>query len=274
MDRTKKQVGDILSKAGQHDTSVHEQAAPAVEHQTIKPHQHEEINTAVEQEVHQDHYHTTVQPVKDSEILPEQHKHRVAGTQHREYDHRDNEATERALKAESGKLRDERHIAETTRTQSHAPTVQGEHVHHHVHETIQPLVQKEIIQPEVVHTTVPVHEVHHEAAKHHGTTENAPMSMDEFKKRGGGLTGSSGARSNEFEGCPPGQSIHSQSGNMKSSSGISSSSTSGMHSSSGNMGTSGIHESSKTTETKKPSLLDRMNPMKDADGDGKKGFMS
>ncbi|KAG9577248.1 hypothetical protein KCU97_g13360, partial [Aureobasidium melanogenum] len=33
------------------------------------------------------------------------------------------------------------------------------------------------------------------------------------------------------------------------------------------------HDSTGTTEHKKASLLDKLNPMKDADGDGKKGFM-
>merc|ERR1712230_298871 len=32
---------------------------------------------------------------------------------------------------------------------------------------IQPVIQKETIQPSVVHTTVPVHEVHQNEAKHH-----------------------------------------------------------------------------------------------------------
>ncbi|CAD0109761.1 unnamed protein product [Aureobasidium uvarum] len=33
------------------------------------------------------------------------------------------------------------------------------------------------------------------------------------------------------------------------------------------------HNSTGTTEHKKPSLLDKLNPLKDSDGDGKKGFM-
>lgn len=34
-----------------------------------------------------------------------------------------------------------------------------------------------------------------------------------------------------------------------------------------------IHSVGHDTTTKKPSLLDRINPMKDTDGDGKKGIM-
>jgi len=132
MDKTKKVIGDMMSKAGHHDTTVHEETAPAVEQKTIKPTQHEEVSTAVEQEVHQDHYHRTVQPVAASETLPEQHSHRVAGTVHREFDHRDMQGTERAMKAEAGKLHDTRTVEETKHTQSRNPTVQGEHVHQYV----------------------------------------------------------------------------------------------------------------------------------------------
>lgn len=129
MEKTKKVVGEFMNQAGRHDTTVHESTAPAVEHKTIKPTQHEQINTAINQEVHQDHYHRTVQPVQATEVMPEQHTSKVAGTINREFDHRDNEGTERAMRAEAGKLRNERHVESTTHTQSRAPVVQGEHVH-------------------------------------------------------------------------------------------------------------------------------------------------
>lgn len=73
--------------------------------------------------------------------------------------------------------------------------------HQHVHETIQPVVHKEVIQPEVVHTTVPVHETHHNAAKHHNTSELPPVSIGEFQKKGGVLGGRE-ERYDGFEGEP------------------------------------------------------------------------
>ena len=129
MEKTKKVVGEFMSQAGRHDTTVTESTAPAVEHQTIRPTEHEEINTAVDQEIHQDHYHRTVQPIQATEVAPEQHRSKVAGTVHREFDNRDNEGVERAMRAEAGKLRNERHTEATQKTQSRAPVVQGEHVH-------------------------------------------------------------------------------------------------------------------------------------------------
>ncbi|KAB5562968.1 hypothetical protein GE09DRAFT_766071 [Coniochaeta sp. 2T2.1] len=322
MDKTKEAVKNFMSKSGHHDTTVHEQVAPAVKHETIKPKQHEEIVTAVDKEVHQDHYHRQVQPVHDREVLPEQHKHNVGGVVNREFDHRNNNEVERALKAEESKLRDERVVQETQRTQTRAPVVEGEHVHHHVHETIQPVIQKEVIQPEVVHTTVPVHEVHHKSAEIHGTTTLPPVSINEFQKQGGVLSGHH-ERTSHFDGCPEGvhhngcpegsHPNHQSSrttgatgtgtgiGNNQSST---TSSTShhvtgeGREGSGRGLGgsvpgqtghtshnatgtTTGTHNTTDTatgthgtTDThKKPSLLDRLNPMKDADHDGKKGMM-
>ncbi|KAI2602774.1 hypothetical protein GGR54DRAFT_467503 [Hypoxylon sp. NC1633] len=201
MNKTKDAIRDFIGKSGHHDTTVHESVEPAVKRETVKPTEHENINTAVDKEVHQDHYHRTVQPVKDKEILPETHQHKIGDVQHRQYDHRDHENTKRALAAENQNYKDERVIQETTRTQSHAPTVQGEHVHHHVHETVQPVLHKETIQPNVVHTTVPIHETHHNSAQHHTTTSLPPVSMEDYKRHGGAMSGEK-ERFDAFEGEP------------------------------------------------------------------------
>jgi hypothetical protein len=130
MDKAKAAITDFMGRSGHHDTTVHEAVAPAVQHEVIKPHVHEEINTAIDKEVHQDHYHRTVQPVQDREVLPEQHTAKLGAVQHREFDHRDADATKRALIDDQARFADERRIEETTHSQSVAPTVGGEHVHH------------------------------------------------------------------------------------------------------------------------------------------------
>ncbi|KAK1761576.1 hypothetical protein QBC47DRAFT_429173 [Echria macrotheca] len=262
MDKTKKTINDIMSKSGHHDTTVHEHVAPAIEQKTIKPTSHEEVSTAVESEVHQDHYHRTVQPIATTEVLPEQHKHRVAGEVTREFDHRDQAATERAIKAEASVLRDDKTIEPTTHTQSRAPVVTGEHVHHHVHETVQPLLQKEVIQPEVIHTAVPVHEVHHNAARIHETTTKQPISIDEYKKTGGGLQGSSTTRTAQFEGCPSEQS-QSTTSTSSITEGLKSATSTGISGSTTSSKGMGLGSSGHEEEKKKPGLLDRLNPYKD-----------
>lgn len=201
MDKAKAAITDFMSKSGHNDTTVHEAVAPAVQHEVVKPHVHEEVQTAVDKEVHQDHYHRTVQPVQDREVLPEQHTAKLGAVQHREFDHREHDATKRNLIEEQARFKDERRVDATTHSQSAAAAIGGEHVHHHIHETIQPVVQKETIQPNVVHTTVPIHEVHHNKATHHSTTALPAMTMDQFKAKGGALTGRE-ERYDAFEGVP------------------------------------------------------------------------
>ncbi|KAK5655559.1 hypothetical protein OQA88_5490 [Cercophora sp. LCS_1] len=140
-------------------------------------------------------------------------------------------------------------VADTTHTQSQAPVVSGEQTHHHVHEVIQPLVQREVIQPEVVRTTVPIHEVHHEAAHHHGTTTLPP---NRAMGNGGGVE--------RFEGCPRG----AHSGMLAGGSAARRSSSSSEES----------LDDHGMKKKKKSSLSDRLNPKTDANGDGKKGFLS
>ena len=163
----------------------------------------------------------------------------------------------------------------------------------------------------MVHTTVPIHEVHHNEPKHHAASALPAVSMADFKKQGGSLTGRE-ERYDGFEGEP-----RAVGGALSGSSGTGSGltgahhgqTTAGPHSSNlenkldprvdsdmdgsrrvgGNSGTTGTGYgtdgamrgtgttgtgTSGTTGTgKKPGLMDRLNPMKDTDGDGKKGFM-
>ncbi|KAI9709558.1 MAG: hypothetical protein M1820_003318 [Bogoriella megaspora] len=201
MDKTKEAVKSFVSKAGHHDTTVHETIAPAVQHETVNKQHHENLQTAVDQEVHQDHYHTSVQPVTHRETLPEQHHHNLVGVEQRNLEHGDDRDVKARLEQEAAKFQDKTIQGETRETQSTLPVVTGEHVHHHVHENIQPVVQKETIEPHVVHTTVPVHEVHHNKAQHHQTSALPAVSMEEFKKQGGVLTGRE-ERYDGFEGEP------------------------------------------------------------------------
>lgn len=221
----------------------------------------------------------------------------------------------------------------------------------HIHETIQPVIQKEVIQPEVIHTTVPIHEVHHNKATHHEVTALPPMTMEQFKAKGGSLTGRE-ERYDAFEGVPknigsgavggfgavPGdhkRDSHNVSSALKSEAahgdyhgkpnafhgdldaataqrsnfsdpttgrvgtdgpighhtghtdaalaggavgaGLAGAQHHRKHRDSSSSSDSSIHDSTThgtTTTGKKPSLMDKLNPKVDADGDGKRGFMS
>ena len=170
-------------------------------------------------------------------------------------------------------------------------------------------MQKETIQPSVVHTTVPIHEVHHNEPKHHAASALPAVSMADFKKQGGSLSGRE-ERYDGFKGEPRavGGALGGSSSAGTGSVGTYGHNTAGPHSSNlenkldprvdsdmdgsrrmgGTTGTGagyGTDSSIRgtgstatgttgTTSTgKKPGLMDRLNPMKDTDGDGKKGFM-
>jgi hypothetical protein len=274
MEKAKAAVSGILSKAGHHDTTVHETVAPAVTSETVTPTRHENLQTAVDKEVHQDHYHTSVQPVNHREVLPEQHHHQQAAVEERQFDHGNKEHVAQKLQQEAGRFKNQSVRAKETHTSAAAPTVAGEHVHHHVHETIQPVVQKQTVEPHIVHTTVPVHEVHHNAAQHHTTSALPAVNMADFKKQGGSLTGRE-ERYDGFEGEPRsiGHSLGSDHHQQGHHHGFTGTTESGLGHNSNTAGARDSGISGVGSEHKKASLMDKLNPKVDADGDGKAGFM-
>jgi len=268
MDSAKAAVKDFMAKAGHHDTTVHEKVAPAVTHETVNRTEHEDVQTAIDKEVHQDHYHTSVQPVHDQAQLPEQHHHNIIPVEHRSYEHDNSDDVQRRLAVEQAKFRDQQERVEGQHTSSVAPVVAGEHIHHHVHETIQPVVNKQTIEPHVVHTTVPIHEVHHNAAQHHSTSALPAVSMNDFKKQGGVLSGRE-ERYDGFQGEP--RSVGGALGNEAS--GLGSHQGSQMGASGLNGGATDAYGSNTHASTGKPGLMDKLNPKKDTDGDGKAGIL-
>lgn len=264
MDKAKAAVSSFLSKDGKHDTTVHETVNPAVTNEHVTKTQHEDVTTAVDREVHQDHYHTSVQPIKDREVLPEQHSHQMAGVETRNLKHGSDDHIKQRLAAEAAQFKDTRSVGETQRSASANATIAGEHVHHHVHESIQPVIQKETVQPSVIHTTVPVHEIHQNEAKHHSASALPPVSMAEFKKQGGHLSGRE-ERTDAFAGEPLSVGGTLGGAGAHGTTSLTEESSRGTHSIADSHG---AH-----SNTHKPSLMDKLNPKKDADGDGKAGIM-
>jgi hypothetical protein len=227
------------------------------------------LTTLPDKEIHQDHYHTSVQPVLDETRLKEQHHHNLLPVEHRQFEHSNPEEVQKRLATEQAQFKDHQQRVEGPRTSTVTPVVAGEHIHHHVHEVIQPVVQKQTIEPHVIHTTVPIHEVHHNAAQHHSTSALPAVSMAEFKKSGGVLTGRE-ERYDGFQGEPraavgsdipsiPAHKDHYETG------------TPGF-----NGGATDIHGANNAAATStmgKASLIDKLNPKKDADHDGKAGIM-
>jgi len=162
------------------DQTVDAEVAPAVEHTHVKKQHETREQTVVEKEKHQDHYHTTVQPLKDSEVLPEKHDY-TQETKNVSVNRDDGGAKAKAEADAAGfkSTKDQKQFESKTQE----PTQVGEHVHHHLHETVVPVIEKEVIDPSVTHKRVDVKEKIQEPAKNHGVTTNSAVSVGEFEKK-------------------------------------------------------------------------------------------
>lgn len=129
----------LASTGGDVDKTVDSEVAPAVEHTHVKKEHETREQTFVDKEKHQDHYHTTIQPLKDSEVLPEKHEH-IQETEHRSINNDDGAAKAKADADRAGfESTSEQKEFES---QTKEPTQVKEHVHHHLHETVQPVIEK------------------------------------------------------------------------------------------------------------------------------------
>lgn len=143
MDAAASAVGKFLNQSGDKDTTVEQDVAPAVEHDTITKKHETKEQKVIDKERHQDHYHTTVQPLKDREVQDTKHDHEQAPTEYRKVD---NDAKRDDVKAQAASDRNQ-YKDSTIEGMTHEKTtkegdVVGEQVHHHLHETIQPVIEK------------------------------------------------------------------------------------------------------------------------------------
>lgn len=117
------------------DVSVHE----PVEHAHIKKQHETREQKVVDKDIHQDHYHTTIQPLKDTEVLPEKHDY-IQQEKERNID-KDTGAAKAKAEADLEQFKNTTD-KEEFHAKSKEPTQVNEHVHHHVHETVIPVVEK------------------------------------------------------------------------------------------------------------------------------------
>lgn len=140
-------------------------------------------------------------------MLPEKHTHNQVPVQHQEFRHEDPQIGHQQNVAHLGNFKPTLTEHETHHTSAAAPTVTGERTVHHVHEQVQPIIYKDVYQPEVVHTVQPVHETHHAPSEHHGISMLPTRTADELKTHGIDLVHGSGGiahHKQEYEGHPRG----------------------------------------------------------------------
>ena len=123
------------------ETSVVEEVAPKVEHETVVKEHEEKEKTVVDKERHQDHYHTTVVPAQAQEVLPEEHRYEDTATEVKKFQHDDGAAKNQSEARKTG-FQDTKEEMKTNQKTVEATEVGSEQVHHHLHETIQPVIEK------------------------------------------------------------------------------------------------------------------------------------
>ncbi|KAI5781519.1 hypothetical protein EDC01DRAFT_241390 [Geopyxis carbonaria] len=201
MQSAKKFIDEIRHRDQQHNTEVRETFNPAVTKETIRPVERDEQTVAIDRELHQDHYQTRIQPVEDHVRVEEKHTHNVLPVERREVKHGKDHEIKRKLEQEAAQFKSTTQVLPTEHATVSSGTVAGEHVHHHVHENVQPVIEREVIQPTVIHTTIPIHErIEHEPTFHPATVQ-PKMTMEDFRKAGGSLEGKPEIR-DVFEGEP------------------------------------------------------------------------
>ncbi|KAI0441131.1 hypothetical protein F4803DRAFT_552436 [Xylaria telfairii] len=162
--------------------SITKETAPSVEHETIHRKHEQREQKVLDSERHQEHYKTTVQPLKEREVMPEKHQHEQADIQH-QHINRDQNDIKGKHERRQAQFQDISKEAGTHSEIIQEPTLTSEHTHHHLHETIQPVVEKETVMPSVTHKTIPVKETIQEPSLDEGVTVNPPMSKEEFEGR-------------------------------------------------------------------------------------------
>lgn len=130
-----------------------------------------------------------MQPIADRVVGAEVHKHNTVAVEHREKTHEMGEGAKKALAAQQAAYQNTQTVLPTNIERATVAAVGQDVTHHHVHETIQPVIQRETIQQEVIHTTIPVHEVIHEKPVVHEATVEPTLTMDQFLAKGGSLQG-------------------------------------------------------------------------------------
>ena len=164
-----------------------DQLNPVV-HETIQPEENVEVQRVKNIERHIHHIQHHIQPVIAKEQLHESYRDDKHPTTTIQEFHGSLPGDDNLFETQ---MREPKNV--TTRltkeyTTIDKGTIVHENVHHHVHHVIQPVIQQRIIEREIVRSTIPIHEVRHEAPIIHQSEAHSPVTMDHFRDHNGILT--------------------------------------------------------------------------------------
>ncbi|WFC98412.1 hypothetical protein MYAM1_001139 [Malassezia yamatoensis] len=172
--------------AGNVDQDV-QHLAP-VTRETLHRQEIEELHREREHHIHQHHIQHHVQPVLDTVHLGEQlHTRVVPATTIREV-HANTDKDAALLRSVAGTPKDTFSQAPIERSVIDKGETVREIVHHHIHNIVQPIIEKDIYEYHRIRTTVPTTQITHEAPIVHESTAHQPIRKEDFVKGGGVLT--------------------------------------------------------------------------------------
>lgn len=129
-------------------------------------------------------------------------------------------------------------------------------------------MHKETVQPEVVHTTVPIHELHRAEAEHHGTSVLPVKKMEEFTAGGGSLTGGGHKAHETYQGDP--RAYNSSMQMDRTDADVNFKEHDGLHDHQRALGSRGA--GATTSGPHSSNLENKLDPRVDSDRDGRSGL--
>ncbi|RXW17271.1 hypothetical protein EST38_g8585 [Candolleomyces aberdarensis] len=160
-----------------------------VTHEHVRHLETEDVQKLKERERHIHHVQHHTQPVTVSETLPEVHRENIHPVTRIEEQHANKVEDNTLFLGQVNQHRDSKKHMTKERTIVDKGTAVTEHVHHHIHHVIQPVIEKETVDRQFIHTKIPIHEVTHEAPIVHQSQTHAPIPLEHFVERGGVLKG-------------------------------------------------------------------------------------
>lgn len=195
-------VKEFFSKSSKPETTeVCTDTAPEVVQEHIRPQERVETAEAVDRERHVHHLQHRLQPVEDKQTLDTKHINTTEPVIAREHKEEMRPEHQEALAKQRNLAQDTRSTGAVEKSGEHVGTALNEHQHHHIHETVQPVVQRETVDPTVVHKTKAVHERVEDAPIVHEVTTLPTISADKYAKNKSSLEGE-GEHCSTFEGAP------------------------------------------------------------------------
>ncbi|KIR97337.1 allergen [Cryptococcus deuterogattii 2001/935-1] len=200
-------VKDFFKSTAKPDsTEVCTETAPEVIEEHIRPQEHTESVEAIDRERHIHHHQHRIQPIEHKQALDPKHVHVTAPAVVREHKEEMLPEHQETLQKQRTMHSNQQTTGDVEKSHAHLGTHVNQHEHHHIHETVQPVIQRETIQPTVVHHTAAIHEKVHDAPIVHEVTTLSTIGHNEFLKMKEGLKGAThadkGHQHQFYEGAP------------------------------------------------------------------------